>query len=335
MRDKVRIIAEAGVNHNGQLDLAFKLIDVALEAGADVVKFQTGIPKLVMSKVAIKADYQLSSTDPNETQLEMSEKLTLPLEDFRKLKIYAEKRGILFLSTPFDIVSINYLNDLGLDCFKVPSGEITNLPYLHKIGGLNKKVIMSTGMAELYEITDALNILIASGTEKNKITILHCNTEYPTPCEDVNLRAMITIRDELGVGVGYSDHTLGIEVSIAAGALGAKVIEKHFTLDRNMSGPDHSASLEPDEFKAMVKAIRNIEKALGDGVKHPSPSEMKNMPIARKSIVAERKIKKGETFSEENLTAKRPGVGISPMNWDKVIGKVANKNYEEDDLIEL
>ena len=335
MRDKVQIIAEAGVNHNGQLDLAFRLIDVALEAGADVVKFQTGIPKLVMSKVAIKADYQLSSTDPNETQLEMSEKLTLPLEDFRKLKIYAEKRGILFLSTPFDIVSINYLNDLGLDCFKVPSGEITNLPYLHKIGGLNKKVIMSTGMAELYEITDALNILIASGTEKNKITILHCNTEYPTPCEDVNLRAMITIRDELGVGVGYSDHTLGIEVSIAAVALGAKVIEKHFTLDRNMSGPDHSASLEPDEFKAMVKAIRNIEKALGDGVKHPSPSEMKNMPIARKSIVAERKIKKGETFSEENLTAKRPGVGISPMNWDKVIGKVANKNYEEDDLIEL
>ena len=335
MRDKVQIIAEAGVNHNGQIDLAFKLIDVALEAGADVVKFQTGIPKLVMSKVAIKADYQLSSTDPNETQLEMSEKLTLPLEDFRKLKIYAEKRGILFLSTPFDIVSINYLNDLGLDCFKVPSGEITNLPYLHKIGGLNKKVIMSTGMAELYEITDALNILIASGTEKNKITILHCNTEYPTPCEDVNLRAMITIRDELGVGVGYSDHTLGIEVSIAAVALGAKVIEKHFTLDRNMSGPDHSASLEPDEFKAMVKAIRNIEKALGDGVKHPSPSEMKNMPIARKSIVAERKIKKGETFSEENLTAKRPGVGISPMNWDKVIGKVANKNYEEDDLIEL
>ena len=335
MRDKVQIIAEAGVNHNGQLDLAFKLIDVALEAGADVVKFQTGIPKLVMSKVAIKADYQLSSTDPNETQLEMSEKLTLPLEDFRKLKIYAEKRGILFLSTPFDIVSINYLNDLGLDCFKVPSGEITNLPYLHKIGGLNKKVIMSTGMAELYEITDALNILIASGTEKNKITILHCNTEYPTPCEDVNLRAMITIRDELGVGVGYSDHTLGIEVSIAAVALGAKVIEKHITLDRNMSGPDHSASLEPDEFKAMVKAIRNIEKALGDGVKHPSPSEMKNMPIARKSIVAERKIKKGETFSEENLTAKRPGVGISPMNWDKVIGKVANKNYEEDDLIEL
>ena len=335
MRDKVQIIAEAGVNHNGQLDLAFRLIDVALEAGADVVKFQTGIPKLVMSKVAIKADYQLSSTDPNETQLEMSEKLTLPLEDFRKLKIYAEKRGILFLSTPFDIVSINYLNDLGLDCFKVPSGEITNLPYLHKIGGLNKKVIMSTGMAELYEITDALNILIASGTEKNKITILHCNTEYPTPCEDVNLRAMITIRDELGVGVGYSDHTLGIEVSIAAVALGAKVIEKHFTLDRNMSGPDHSASLEPDEFKAMVNAIRNIEKALGDGVKHPSPSEMKNMPIARKSIVAERKIKKGETFSEENLTAKRPGVGISPMNWDKVIGKVANKNYEEDDLIEL
>ena len=335
MRDKVQIIAEAGVNHNGQLDLAFKLIDVALEAGADVVKFQTGIPKLVMSKVAIKADYQLSSTDPNETQLEMSEKLTLPLEDFRKLKIYAEKRGILFLSTPFDIVSINYLNDLGLDCFKVPSGEITNLPYLHKIGGLNKKVIMSTGMAELYEITDALNILIASGTEKNKITILHCNTEYPTPCEDVNLRAMITIRDELGVGVGYSDHTLGIEVSIAAVALGAKVIEKHFTLDRNMSGPDHSASLEPDELKAMVNAIRNIEKALGDGVKHPSPSEMKNMPIARKSIVAERKIKKGETFSEENLTAKRPGVGISPMNWDKVIGKVANKNYEEDDLIEL
>jgi len=332
---KVQVIAEVGVNHNGQIDLAFKLIDVALNAGADVVKFHASIPKLNISKVAVKADYQLSTTDPNETQLEMCEKMTLSFEELRKLKTYAEKREIKFLATPFDIVSIDYLDKLGLDCIKVPSGDITNLPYLRRIGELNKEVIMSTGMSELSEITDALNILNDSGTERSKIMILHCNTEYPTPYDDVNLRAMLTIRDELGVRVGYSDHTLGIEVPIAAVALGAEVIEKHITLDRNMQGPDHSSSLEPDELKAMVNAIRNIEKAMGDGVKRPSLSEKENMPIARKSIIAATKIKKGEILSEKNLLVKRPATGISPMNWDKVIGKVANKDYEEDDLIEL
>jgi N,N'-diacetyllegionaminate synthase len=265
----------------------------------------------------------------------MCNKLNLSFEDTRTLKLYAEKNDIKFLSTPFDIVSIDFLNKLGLDCFKIPSGEINNLPYLREIGRLNKKVIMSTGMSELSEVRDAIQILITSGTEKTKITVLHCNTEYPTPYEDVNLKAMVTMRDELGVQVGYSDHTLGIEVPIAAVALGATVIEKHITLDRAMQGPDHRSSLQPKELKAMVHAIRNIEKSLGDGIKRPSPSEQKNISVARKSIVAAGSIKKGEIFSEKNLLVKRPGIGISPKSWNEVIGTAANKDYEEDDLIEL
>lgn len=335
MKQPVQIIAEIGVNHNGQMDLAYQLIDVAKDAGADVVKFQTSIPNLLISKHAIKAEYQLASTDPNETQLEMCNKLAFPLENFDDLKLYAEKRGIEFLSTPFDLVSIDYLNQLGLNSFKIPSGEITNLPYLRKIGGLDKKVIMSSGMAELSEIQEAINVLTESGTKKNKITVLHCNTAYPTPYKDVNLKAMITIHEELGVEVGYSDHTLGIEIPIAAVALGATVIEKHFTLDRTFPGPDHQASLEPDELKLMVLAIRNLEKALGNGVKQPSPSELKNILIARKSIIASSPIRKGERFSEENLTVKRPGSGISPMRWDEIIGEYAAHDFAMDELIEL
>lgn len=335
MKQPVQIIAEIGVNHNGQMDLAYQLIDVAKDAGADVVKFQTSIPNLLISKHAIKAEYQLASTDPNETQLEMCNKLAFPLENFDDLKLYAEKRGIEFLSTPFDLVSIDYLNQLGLNSFKIPSGEITNLPYLRKIGGLDKKVIMSSGMAELSEIQEAINVLTESGTKKNKITVLHCNTAYPTPFKDVNLKAMITIHEELGVEVGYSDHTLGIEIPIAAVALGATVIEKHFTLDRTFPGPDHQASLEPDELKLMVLAIRNLEQALGNGVKQPSPSELKNILIARKSIIASSPIRKGERFSEENLTVKRPGSGISPMRWDEIIGEYAAHDFAMDELIEL
>ena len=335
MKQPVQIIAEIGVNHNGQMDLAYQLIDVAKDAGADVAKFQTSIPNLLISKHAIKAEYQLASTDPNETQLEMCNKLAFPLENFDDLKLYAEKKGIEFLSTPFDLVSIDYLNQLGLNSFKIPSGEITNLPYLRKIGGLDKKVIMSSGMAELSEIQEAINVLTESGTKKSKITVLHCNTAYPTPYKDVNLKAMITIHEELGVEVGYSDHTLGIEIPIAAVALGATVIEKHFTLDRTFPGPDHQASLEPDELKLMVLAIRNLEKALGNGVKQPSPSELKNIIIARKSIIASSPIRKGERFSEENLTVKRPGSGISPMRWDEIIGEYAAHDFAMDELIEL
>jgi len=334
-RKKVQIIAEIGVNHNGKMDLALELIDVASNAGADIVKFQTSLPNLVTSKYAPKADYQLSSTDSSETLLEMCTKLTLSFEDTKTLKVYAEKKGIKFLSSPFDLVSIDFLNKLGLDCFKIPSGEITNLPYLKKIGGLRKKVIMSTGMANLEEIKVSTDILINSGTLKEKIIILHCNTEYPTPMEDVNLSAMLTIRDELDVQVGYSDHTLGIEIPIAATAMGATVIEKHFTLSREMEGPDHRASLEPNELTAMVKAIRNIEKAMGDGVKQPSPSEKKNIPIARKSIVAAKTIRAGEPLTEANLTAKRPGNGISPLLWDKVLKRTAPRDFMMDELIEL
>jgi len=336
MKNKVQIIAEAGLNHNGQFDLAIKLIDIACEAGTDTIKFQTSIPKLgVSTKYMKKANYQLSMTDPSETFLEMCERMHLPLEDYEKLKAYSEKQGIQFLSTPFDIVSIKHLDNLGVECFKIPSGEITDIVYLREIGRLNKYVIMSTGMAKMSEVKNALNTLITSGTEKSKITVLHCNTAYPTPYEDVNLRAMLTIRDELGVQVGYSDHTLGIEVPIAAVALGATVIEKHITLNRNMPGPDHHASLEPEELKSMVQAIRNIEKTLGDGIKRPSPSELENKPIARKSIFAAKTIKKGEKFSQENMIVKRPGIGISPIKWDEVVGKIASKNFEADDLIEL
>jgi len=330
---KVFIIAEAGVNHNGKLDLAYKLVDVAVKAGADAVKFQTFKPEKVVSRFAKKARYQKETTDAAESQLDMIKKLDLGYEAFVELKKYCDKKGIVFSSTPFDSDSIEFLDQLGLDIFKIPSGEITNLPYLRKIGSLNKQVIMSTGMADLKEVKESLDVLISCGTDREGITILHCNTEYPTPFDDVNLKAMLTIRDELSVKVGYSDHTPGIEVPVAAVALGAEVIEKHFTLDKNMEGPDHRASLEPDELKAMVSAIRNIEKAMGDGIKRPSPSELKNKPIACKSIVAAKDIRKGEAFTEENLTVKRPGTGISPMRWDEIIWQKAERNYKADELI--
>ena len=331
--NRVFIIAEAGVNHNGKLELACKLVDVATEAGADAVKFQTFKPEKVVGRFAEKAKYQKKTTDAAESQLDMIKKLDLGYEAFVELKKYCEKKGIIFLSTPFDLDSIEFLDQLGLDIFKIPSGEITNLPYLRKLGSLNKQVIMSAGMADLKEVKEALDVLVSCGTDREGITILHCNTEYPSPFEDVNLKAMLSIRDELGVRVGYSDHTLGTEVSVAAVAMGAEVIEKHFTLDKNMEGPDHKASLEPDELKAMVQAIRNIEKALGNGIKKPSPSELKNKLIVRKSIVSARDIRKGELFSEENLTVKRPGTGISPMRWDEIIGQKAERNYKADELI--
>ena len=332
---KTFIIAEAGVNHNGSLGLAFKLIDAAKEAGADAVKFQSFKADTLVSSNAAKAEYQKQTTDEKESQYEMIKKLELSIDDHKKLIEYCNKIGIQFLSSPFDLDSIDLLNQLGLEIFKIPSGEIINLPYLRKIGKLNKNVIISTGMADLGEIEDALDVLTENGTDINKITVLHCNTEYPTPYEDVNLGAMLTIRNSFGVKVGYSDHTSGIEVPIAAVALGAEVIEKHFTRDRNMEGPDHKASLEPDELKEMVFSIRNIEKSLGTGIKKPSKSELKNIPIVRKSIVAIKDIKKGEKFTYKNIAIKRPGKGISPMRWDEVIGKTANKDFQADELIEF
>jgi len=332
--NKVFIIAEVGVNHNGSLEMAFQLIDVAVAAGADAVKFQTFKAEKVIAVNAPKADYQKETTGADESQLEMVKKLELDETAHIRLHQHCRHKGIQFLSTPFDLESIDLLNRLGLEIFKIPSGEITNLPYLRKLGVLKKRLILSTGMADLGEIENALDVLTESGTPLENITVLHCNTEYPTPFEDVNLRAMLTIRNAFpGIAVGYSDHTNGIEVPIAAVAMGATIIEKHFTLDRNLPGPDHKASLEPDELKAMVQAIRNIEKALGNGIKRPSPSEVKNKPIARKSLVATQPIKTGELFSAENITAKRPGVGISPMRWDEVLGQAAQKDYEKDELI--
>ena len=329
------IIAEAGVNHNGDWDTAMKLIDAASEAGADAIKFQTFKTENLVSRSAQKAEYQKITTWKTETQFEMLKKLELSEKAHHDLFQYCQQRKIMFMSTPFDIESIDFLNNLGLEIFKIPSGEITNLPYLRKIGKFNKKVILSTGMADLGEIEDALNVLTESGTPKNNIVVLHCNTEYPTPYEDVNLQAMLTIKEAFKVNVGYSDHTIGIEIPIAAVALGADVIEKHFTLDKNMPGPDHKTSLEPKELKTMVEAIRNIEKALGDGVKKVSASELKNRPIVRKSIVAARHIKKGEVFTGENITVKRPGEGISPMKWDIIIGRRASKAFKKDEQIEL
>ena len=331
---EVYIIAETGINHNGNIELAYKLVDTAVDAGANAVKFQTFKAEKVISKFAQKAEYQKKTTGQEESQLEMVKKLELTFDDFIKLKKYCSKRKIDFLSSPFDLNSIDFLYNQNIGSIKVPSGEITNLPYLRHVGSLGKPVIMSTGMATLEEVRTALNVLVEVGAEKDQITVLHCNTEYPTSMEDVNLTAMLTMRDELGVAVGYSDHTLGIEIPVAAVTLGATIIEKHFTLDRTQPGPDHAASLEPDELKAMVTAIRNIEKAMGNGVKKPSPSEIKNIPIARKSIVAKKPIKKGDLFTKENLTVKRPGTGISPMEWDTFIGSYTNKEYQEDDLIE-
>jgi N,N'-diacetyllegionaminate synthase len=334
-RQSVFIIAEAGINHNGSLKLAKKMIDVAAEAGADAVKFQTFKAERLVSKFAPKADYQKRTTGSKESQLAMLKKVELDISSHQELIKYCKKRRIAFLSSPFDLESIEFLDELGLEVFKIPSGEITNLPYLRKIGKLKKKVILSTGMANLKEIRDALEILRKAGTSLKNITVLHCNTEYPTPMEDVNLLAMLTIKKTFGVKVGYSDHTLGIEVPIAAVALGSTVIEKHFTLNKSMEGPDHKASLDPTELTVMVKSIRNIEKALGKGVKNPSPSELKNKKIVRKSIVALRDIKKGELFKEENITVKRPAFGINPMEWDNIIGKFAPRDFKEDELIEL
>ncbi len=330
---KIFIIAEAGVNHNGSIELAKKLIDVAVEARVDAVKFQTFKTENVISKNAQKAEYQKETTDAKESQFEMIKKLELDIDTHYELIDYCNSKNIMFLSTPFDLDSIDLLDRLELPIFKIPSGEITNLPYLEKIGALNKKVIISTGMADIGEIEDSLDILIKAGTLKENITVLHANTMYPTPMEDVNLRAMVTIGNTFDIAYGYSDHTLGIEVDIAAVAMGAEVIEKHFTLDKSMNGPDHKASLEPNELKEMVKAIRNIELALGSSIKKPTPSERPNIEIARKSIVASKKIKEGELLSEENLTIKRPANGINPMRWNEIIGTVANKNYAEEDLI--
>lgn len=331
----VFIIAEAGVNHNGSLELAKKLVDITVEAGADAVKFQTFKAENLVSREAKKAKYQVKNTGSDESQYEMLKRLELGFDEFVELKRYCDEKGIMFLSTPFDFESIEFLDKLGLEVFKVPSGEITNYPYLREIAKLKKRIILSTGMANLCEIEQAIDVIEKFGTKRENITILHANTEYPTPMEDVNLKAMLTIKEAFKVDVGYSDHTLGIEVPIAAVAMGAKVIEKHFTLDRNMEGPDHRASLNPDELKAMVKAIRNIEIALGNGIKKTSKSESKNIEIARKVIVAKKDIKKGKKFSEENLTIKRAGKGISPMRWEEIIGKVAKRNFKEDEKIEL
>lgn len=330
------IIAEAGVNHNGDIAKAKALIDKGAEAGVDYVKFQTFKAGNLVTKQAKRAAYQDKNTQDNDSQYEMLKKLELSQKDHQELIDYCAQKGVQFLSTGFDIESLEFLARLGITIAKVPSGEITNLPYLRKVAALFPEVILSTGMATIIEIKDAVKVLTDNGVNKDKITVLHCNTEYPTPMEDVNLRAMLHIQQEVGVAIGYSDHTLGIEVPIAAVALGATIIEKHFTLDKTLPGPDHKASLEPDELKAMVSAIRNIEKAVGgSGLKEVSKSEAKNKPIARKSIVASKSIKKGDFFTEENITVKRPGIGISPIQWDDVIGKTAKKDFEEDDLIEL
>jgi N,N'-diacetyllegionaminate synthase len=333
--NKTFVIAEAGVNHNGSLEMAFQLVEVAVAAGADAVKFQTFKAEKIIAIHTPKAAYQKEVTDSDESQLEMVKKLELDEVAHTKLYQYCHHNGIQFLSTPFDLESIDLLNRLGLEVFKIPSGEITNLPYLRKLGGLRRRLIMSTGMADLGEIEDALEVITAAGTPLKNLTILHCNTEYPTPFEDVNLRAMLTIQHAFpGASVGYSDHTVGIEVPIAAVAMGAVIIEKHFTLDRNLPGPDHRASLEPNELTAMITAIRRIEKALGTGIKKSTPSELNNKPIVRKSIVAACPIKKGERFSETNMTVKRPGTGISPMRWDELIGRKATKDYRADNFIE-
>lgn len=332
---KSLIIAEAGVNHNGDMALARKLIDAAADAGADMVKFQTFSADRLVTIHAGKADYQKQTTDSGESQHAMIRRLELSHDMHEDLIDYCKSRGIQFFSTGFDIKSIDLLVGLGLNSFKIPSGEITNLPYLRHVGRYSKNVILSTGMATLDEIGAAIKIIEDAGTPHSRITILHCTTEYPTPMTEVNLRAMLTIKDAFGVNVGYSDHTSGIEVAIAAVALGATVIEKHFTLDRNLPGPDHKASLEPAELKAMVTAIRNIEQAMGDGVKRPSPSELKNKGVARKSLVAACPIRAGEFFSKINLTVKRPGTGVSPMLWDEVMGRKALRDFAPDELIEL
>lgn len=330
---RVFVIAEAGVNHNGNIEIAKKLIDSASAAGADAVKFQTFRAESLVCKTAKKAEYQLGVTDRSETQYDMLKKLELTEQMHKELMEYCAKKKIMFLSTPFDIGSVKLLSKLGMQIFKIPSGEITNLPYLREIAGHQKKVILSTGMSNMNEVKAAVDVLKENGAAD--IILLHCNTQYPTPVSDVNLLAMVKMHEELGLPVGYSDHTLGIEVPIAAAALGAAVVEKHFTLNKNMEGPDHKASLEPQELKRMVEGIRKTELALGVGIKQASDSEKENRDIVRKSIVAASGIKKGEKYTEENLTVKRPGIGISPMRWDEVIGKTAGRDYETDEMIQI
>lgn len=330
------IIAEAGVNHNGSIELAKKLIDAAADAGVDYVKFQTFKTENLVSRKARKAEYQQRNVgEPDESQFSMLKKLELSPAQHTELVEYCRKKNVRFFSTAFDLESIDFLNGLNLGLWKIPSGEITNYPYLKKIAQKGEPVILSTGMSDIQNIADAISILEKYGMQRSQITVLHCNTEYPTPMKDVNLLAMQTIGHQFGVNIGYSDHTVGIEIPIAAVALGAKVIEKHFTLDREMEGPDHKASLEPSELKAMVAAIRNVEAALGSACKKVTESEAKNIAVARKSIVAASEIKLGAVFTEENITVKRPGNGISPMRWDEVIGQKAKRDFLPDELIEL
>lgn len=331
--DRIFIIAEAGVNHNGNLETARKLIDAAAAAGADAVKFQTFKTENLVCRNAGKAAYQMETTDEEESQFDMLKKLELTPDMHRELISYCREKNIMFLSTPFDLDSLHYLVECGLGIIKIPSGEITNYPLLKEAAKSGRRIILSSGMSTLDEVREAVAVLRENGGAD--ITVLHCNTEYPTPFSDVNLRAMQTIKEGIGISVGYSDHTPGIEAAVAAAALGAEVIEKHFTLDRNMAGPDHKASLEPDELAEMVRAVRHIEQALGSGKKEPSASEKKNMSVARKSIVAKCGIKAGDIFTEENLTAKRPGTGLSPMLWDQVIGQKAKRDFAADEMIEL
>ena len=329
----VTIIAEAGVNHNGDIEIAKSLVDVAADAKVDIIKFQTFSAERQVTSIAPKAQYQKEGSNSDESQFLMLKKLELSAEMHLELINHCEIRKIGFLSTAFDIKSVDFLNGLNQNIFKIPSGEITNLPYLRHIGRIGKPILLSTGMSTLHDVESALNVLEKSGTPRNKITVLQCTSSYPAPKNEVNLNAMITFKRELNVAVGFSDHTLGIEISLAAVALGATVIEKHFTLDRSLPGPDHKASLEPNELKELVVAIRNIELSLGDGIKKVMPSEIKNINIARKSLVAKININKGDFFTSENITAKRPGTGISPMLWDQTIGKIATRNYKLDDLI--
>lgn len=330
---KTLVIAEAGVNHNGSIEIAKRLVDTAKVCGADVVKFQTARLDSLVSKSANMAEYQKKNIGKETSQKDMLQKLLLPYEEFRVLSEYCRRVGIQFLSTPFDIESVDFLDELGCPFWKIPSGEITNWPYLVRVAKTKKPVVLSTGMCDMSEVKECVSLLRRYGT--SEITILHCTTQYPTPYEDVNLNAMCTLQREFGCEVGYSDHTIGIEVPVAAVALGARIIEKHFTLDKNMEGPDHKASLEPAELREMVRAIRNIENALGDGEKRPAQSELKNIQVARKSIVAACDIQQGEVLTEKNITTKRPGTGINPMSWNDVLGTKAIRSFKEDELIEI
>jgi N,N'-diacetyllegionaminate synthase len=332
---KTFIIAEAGVNHNGSIDRAIQMIHIAKEAGADAVKFQTSIPEDLVTADAKKAEYQYKHTSKNESQLEMLKRIHLPLDDYKILKQECEKKDIEFMSTPFDLKSLACLVELGMASYKIPSGEITNLPLIREISEVAKNVILSTGMSNLSEISDTIDVLVNGGISKNNISILHCNTEYPTPMKNVNLNSMLTLGEKFKVNIGLSDHTLGIEVPIAAVAMGATIIEKHFTTDQTLEGPDHKASLNPEELKSMITAIRNIEAAFGSRAKLPTEGELKNINIARKSIVASSNISKGEIFTSDNLTTKRPGNGISPMMWDSIVGEKSNKDYCENEMIKL